>query len=59
MAHLKLTCDKALDLVQDKRKMAQPNPGFMRFLSTLNDRAEFVEFRTTISNSQEVDMAIT
>ena len=48
MAYMKLPHDKALQFVQEKRKMAQPNPGFINILSSLKEEKEFVDFQKTI-----------
>ena len=48
MAFLSLPHDQALEFVQEKRKMAQPNPGFLTLLSNLNNAKEFVDFQRMI-----------
>ena len=44
MAFMKLPSEQALEYVQERRNMAQPNPGFMKLLSSLNSEDNFISF---------------
>lgn len=50
MAFMKLSLEKALEFVQEGRKMAQPNPGFMKLLAGLNNDDKFISFSENLGD---------
>ena len=53
MASMKLSCVKALEYVQERRKMAQPNPGFLKRLAHLNSEDKFISFCKELTGHHE------
>ena len=51
MAFMKLPSEKALEYVQEKRKMAQPNPGFIKLLASLNSEDKFISFSKEVRDN--------
>ena len=50
---MKLPWEKALEYVQEKRKMAQPNPGFLKFLARLHSDDKFISFSKELASNAE------
>ncbi|XP_028396260.1 dual specificity protein phosphatase 1B-like [Dendronephthya gigantea] len=50
MAFMNLSLEKALEFVQEGRKMAQPNPGFMKLLAGLNNDEKFISFSQNLAD---------
>ena len=53
MAFMKLSWEEALNYVQKRRKMAQPNPGFMKLLESLNRQDQFISFAKELGGHVE------
>ena len=53
MASMKLSSEKALEYVQERRKMAQPNPGFLKRLARLNSEDKFKRFCEELTGHDE------
>ena len=53
MASMKLSWEKALELVQERRKMAQPNPGFIKLLARLYSEDKFINFSKELGSHDE------
>ena len=53
MAFMKLSWEKALEFVQERRKMAQPNPGFLKFLARLDSEDKFRSFSKELGSHDE------
>ena len=53
MASMKLSWEKALEYVQERRKMAQPNPGFLKRLARLNTEDKFISFCKELAGHHE------
>lgn len=51
MAFMNLPWDKALRYVKERRKMAQPNPGFLKLLARLNSDENFFSFSKELSSN--------
>jgi hypothetical protein len=53
MAFMKLSWEKALELEQERRKMAQPNPGFIKLLARLDGEDKFINFSKELGSHDE------